>query len=216
MSNYHSNGENHYHHGDVKNACIEAAFQILNEKGFHNLNLRAVTKKVGVSHNAPYRYFKNKEELVVALIVKIYDEVIELLEEVGNNPTGDIEEDYFKIIKAYVSFVANNREKYRLMTCYMVDDVRLYPKLMNNVQRIFDLSYQVFGGYLNKIDMDYADSVKFVTFCLSTIRGYCNLLLENKLQILYPVIDTNDNNDELLRSISQALVRLAHIKNSAI
>lgn len=214
MSNHHSNGENHYHHGDVENACIEAAFQILNEKGFNNLNLRAVTKKVGISHNAPYRYFKNKEELVVALIVKIYDEVIDLLAEVGNKPTGNIEEDYFKIIKAYVSYVVNNRERYRLMTCYMVDDASLYPKLINNVQRIFDLSYQVFGGYLNKLDMSYVDSVKFVTFCLATIRGYCNLLLENKLQILYPTIDINDNSDELLRSITLDLVRLAHLKNS--
>lgn len=56
-----------YHHGDLRNALVEAAVQILSEKGGSGLSLREVARRAGVSHAAPYHHFADKEALIAAV-----------------------------------------------------------------------------------------------------------------------------------------------------
>ena len=55
-----------YHHGDLRNALILKALDVLDEKGVAGLSLREIARQTGVGHNAPYRHFKNKTELLEA------------------------------------------------------------------------------------------------------------------------------------------------------
>ena len=59
-----------YHHGDLRNALINSALLLLEEKGIDGLSIRDVAKQAGVSHTAPYRHFKNKTELLAILALK--------------------------------------------------------------------------------------------------------------------------------------------------
>ena len=52
-----------YHHGDLRVALIEAAIAALKTETMDTLSLRKLAKSIGVSHNAPYMHFKNKEAL---------------------------------------------------------------------------------------------------------------------------------------------------------
>jgi AcrR family transcriptional regulator len=56
-----------YHHGDLRNALIQAGLAILAEEGVHALTLRAVAGRAGVSQAAPYRHFTHKEALLAAI-----------------------------------------------------------------------------------------------------------------------------------------------------
>src|SRR5690606_29921161 len=56
-----------YHHGDLRNGLLDAARSILEEEDLSQLTLRAVARKAGVSHAAPYRHFPNHEALLVEL-----------------------------------------------------------------------------------------------------------------------------------------------------
>lgn len=56
-----------YHHGDTRNALIAAAVATLQTEGIEALSLRKLAKQIGVSHNAPYMHFKDKEGLLVAV-----------------------------------------------------------------------------------------------------------------------------------------------------
>ncbi len=58
-----------YHHGDLRKELLCAAREVLEECNIATLSLRAVAKKVGVSHTAPYRHFKDKEELLAGIAV---------------------------------------------------------------------------------------------------------------------------------------------------
>ena len=62
--------ERPYHHGDLRNGLLDAARAILEESSLSALTLRAVARKAGVSHAAPYRHFPNHEALLVELGVE--------------------------------------------------------------------------------------------------------------------------------------------------
>lgn len=56
-----------YHHGDLRQALIDAAVDLLRERGAEALTLRAVARAAGVSQTAPYRHFKDRRALVGAV-----------------------------------------------------------------------------------------------------------------------------------------------------
>src|SRR5205807_8179507 len=59
--------ERPYHHGDLPRAVVAAALEILSETQSHEFSLRELARRAGVSHNAPYKHFADKRELLAAV-----------------------------------------------------------------------------------------------------------------------------------------------------
>ena len=56
-----------YHHGDLRRALVEEALVLLAESGDGGFSLRELARRVGVTANASYRHFANKDALLQAL-----------------------------------------------------------------------------------------------------------------------------------------------------
>jgi AcrR family transcriptional regulator len=56
-----------YHHGDLRNALIDAAVAAARQHGPAAVQLRDIARKVGVSHNAGYRHFASQGDLLTAV-----------------------------------------------------------------------------------------------------------------------------------------------------
>src|SRR5258706_5962294 len=56
-----------YHHGALRDSVLRAAGNILEKQGLGGLTVRAVARRIGVSHNAPSRHFADRETLLAAL-----------------------------------------------------------------------------------------------------------------------------------------------------
>jgi AcrR family transcriptional regulator len=56
-----------YHHGHLRDALIEAGFELARTGGPNAVLLRAASRQAGVSHNAAYRHFANQEDLLAAV-----------------------------------------------------------------------------------------------------------------------------------------------------
>ncbi len=53
-----------YHHGNLRQALVDAAVAIIGEEGAAGFQLRAVARRAGVSPAAPYRHFRDKADLL--------------------------------------------------------------------------------------------------------------------------------------------------------
>jgi AcrR family transcriptional regulator len=62
-----------YHHGDLRDALIQAAQAILETEGSAALSLRAVARRAGVSPAAPYHHFPDKQALLDAVAERGFD-----------------------------------------------------------------------------------------------------------------------------------------------
>jgi AcrR family transcriptional regulator len=56
-----------YHHGDLHRAIVNAALEVLSETQSTEFSLRELARRAGVSHNAPYKHFGDKRELLTAV-----------------------------------------------------------------------------------------------------------------------------------------------------
>jgi AcrR family transcriptional regulator len=117
-----------YHHGDLRNALLSAARSILEEDTLSELSLRAVARRAGVSHAAPYRHFPNHEALLAELAMEGFGELRDEIKLAANSP--DVEADRIaKIGAAYMRFVARRPALASLMFGPQLPNRDSFPKL---------------------------------------------------------------------------------------
>ena len=56
-----------YHHGDLRNALIVAAAELIEERGSLDFSMAEAARRAGVSCAAPYRHFRDKDDLLQAV-----------------------------------------------------------------------------------------------------------------------------------------------------
>lgn len=60
-------GRRGYHHGNLREALIEAALKLINEHGTEGVTLSEAARMAGVSPAAPYRHFRDRATLMGAV-----------------------------------------------------------------------------------------------------------------------------------------------------
>lgn len=103
-----------YHHGDLRRALVGAAVTLMTDEQNWNFSLREVARKAGVSHNAPYNHFADKQELLAEVAAVGFAELRARMEGAGRAS----ENPKTALIKAgvtYVEFGLENPARYRLM-----------------------------------------------------------------------------------------------------
>ncbi|AEF37711.1 transcriptional regulator [Mycolicibacter sinensis] len=64
-----------YHHGDLCAALIDAGLQLTRTGGPEALTVREATRRAGVSPNAAYRHFADRDALLAAVAMAIHDKM---------------------------------------------------------------------------------------------------------------------------------------------
>src|SRR6266702_8384163 len=118
-----------YHHGDLRNALIEAGLELLSEGGASALDLRKVARKAGVSHAAPYRHFADKQSLIAAINEEGFHRLAEQIQSTLREVTGDAVEQLFGIARAYVHFAQENPWLMREMFSGLTIEREAFPGL---------------------------------------------------------------------------------------
>ena len=70
-----------YHHGNLRESLLSAAVVLIGEVGPSGFNMREVARRAGVSHNAPYRHFRDKGELLAEVAAQGFRELNAAMQE---------------------------------------------------------------------------------------------------------------------------------------
>lgn len=103
-----------YHHGNLRQALIDAGIKIINESGEDALSLRKAAAACKVSHAAPYAHFKDKEDLLDAIKNSVTDKFTGELEAAVKD-AGSADEALIAMGRAYISFFSRNPDYYMFL-----------------------------------------------------------------------------------------------------
>lgn len=155
-----------YHHGNLRTALLDAAGEILEQQGLEALSLREAARRAGVSHNAPYRHFANREALLAALAAEGFAELGGALGRAGGPEAG----------ASYVSFALHHPQRFRLMFGGVVS-TDAHPELREQAARAFDGLQRSFSGTGPPERAAHAAAAAW-----SLVHGLAELLLNGHLR----------------------------------
>lgn len=104
-----------YHHGDLRQALIEAARQLIVSRGEQDFSLAEACRLAGVSTAAPYRHFRNKEDILGNVVAQAFDAMTERMATAArSHPAGSVER-IVAIERLYLAFASEERALFQLM-----------------------------------------------------------------------------------------------------
>jgi AcrR family transcriptional regulator len=124
------------HELDLKEACIQAAREVIAEQGTEGLSLRDVARKLGVSHQAPYRHYPSRDHLLAAIMQRCFEDFANHLDQASQTHTSDA---LLGMGEAYMRYAAQHPLEYRLMFGTPWPEPAAHPELVRHAVHAFDL-----------------------------------------------------------------------------
>jgi len=106
--------KNSYHHGNLKEAILNEALNLLNSKNFDELSFRLIARNIGVVSSAPYNHFKDKKHLIKEIVSFGEKKLLDIIFN-EKNKSEIPSEQLLLVAKAYLSFSIKERPLFNLM-----------------------------------------------------------------------------------------------------
>jgi AcrR family transcriptional regulator len=98
---------------ELRDACIVAAQEVIAERGIENLSLRDVARKLGVSHQAPYKHYPSRDHLLAEVMRRCFQRFAAHLD--ARQRFDDPAQDLESLGVQYLSYAQEHPLEYRLM-----------------------------------------------------------------------------------------------------
>ncbi len=110
-----SGPERGYHHGNLKEALVRAALALIAEKGPAGFTFADAARWAGVSPAAPYRHYRDREELLADVARRGFDEFAQRLSSAWDDGKPDPQAAFDRLGKAYLAFARTEPSFYSAM-----------------------------------------------------------------------------------------------------
>ena len=104
-----------YHHGDLRRALMDAAITLAEKEGIDSVTMSKVAAESGVSSGAPYRHFKDRQELLRACCLRAVEKLAARLEKAASSADDPLE-GFRRTGVEYVRFAVEDPVSFRLVS----------------------------------------------------------------------------------------------------
>ena len=129
-------GRRGYHHGNLKEALIRAALDLIAEKGASGFTFADAARYAGVSPAAPYRHFRDRDDLMADVARRGFAQFEADLRRAWNDGRPDVLTAFENVGKAYLAFARTEPASYSAMFESGVP-LDAYPDLLQAGERAF-------------------------------------------------------------------------------
>ena len=191
-----------YHHGDLRNALIQAGLDLLAEGGVQELDLRKVARRAGVSHAAPYRHFADKQALIAAINEEgfhlLAERIRSTLREVSDEPV----EQLLGVALAYVRFAKENPWLMREMFSGLTIERETFESLHTASKSVYRLYAEVIRRGQESGKIVDGDPTALAGVLWSVLHGLAMLIIENQMR---PYADGPEGTERVTRYTIEVL-----------
>ena len=107
--------ERGYHHGNLKEALLQAALGLIAEKGAAGFTFADAARMAGVSPAAPYRHFRDRDELLSSIAQRGFEQFEAVLTNAWDDGRPDTVTAFERVGKAYLAFAREEPAFYSAM-----------------------------------------------------------------------------------------------------
>jgi AcrR family transcriptional regulator len=164
---------------NLRQKVLAASLALIEEGGLDRLSMREVARKSGVSHQAPYYYFGDREAILAAIAGEGFSMLgqscVRAIARTGSEPAKALE----TIGRAYVEFALRHPAYFQAM--FRADAVPLdrYPDARKHEDEAFGILVEEIGKLFG--DQSPAVRLTISIACWAMVHGLATLILEGTL-----------------------------------
>ncbi|MBV8843232.1 MAG: TetR/AcrR family transcriptional regulator, partial [Bryobacterales bacterium] len=179
---------------DSRERVLKAAVELMNREGLAALSMREVARRAGLSHQAPYHYFENREAVLAAIVEEGFKNFNAALQSAsGRNATDRL----IAAGRIYVDFALSHPAHFHLMFRPEIVDLEKYPSAQAEASRGFGILQSLIDGLVKEkfLPARLAKGMTILTW--SFVQGLSELLLEGPLAKMADTVDSFKSDDQV-------------------
>ncbi len=157
----------------TKERLIIAAIDEIQQRGIVDFSIRNIAKKCHVSSGAPYKHFKSKNDIILAVIDYINGQWYRRQDEIMKNSPDDIVEQLLNISTGYIVFLHEHPE---FQTILMMNDNTIDSDHRSAKAKISRLSQELVTKYCTMVNMNKDDEIRKTYVVRALIFGAAIML----------------------------------------
>ena len=164
---------------DLRQKVLDASLSLIEEGGLGRLSMREVARKAGVSHQAPYHYFGDREAILAGIATEGFGMLQQELSLSLNKQAASQKSAIETAARTYVDFALRHPGYFRVMFRSDAVPIESYPEALYNADAAFGMLAQT-------IDRSFASEPpearrRLVLVCWGFMHGLATLLLDGPL-----------------------------------
>lgn len=195
--------------GDVRGRVLHAAVQLIDEGGLDRLSMREVARVAGVSHQAPYHYFADREAILAAIAEAGFQTLGQRLQAVQEGVEPPAERLGY-VARAYIEFGLDHPALFRVMFRKDVVDTDRFPECRVQGDLAFDVPSRVVADAIAAGLPPEPSPISLVVAFWSFAHGLTCLLLDGPLMKKIP--DAAADREQLVSDAVLAIQRLVEAR----
>jgi AcrR family transcriptional regulator len=163
---------------NLRRTILDASLGLIASEGLEGFSMREVARRAGVSHQAPYHHFPDRESIMAAIVAegftRLRDDSLAALDGVSD-PFARLS----AIGRAYLNFALNNPAHFKLM--FRSEHVR--EDRHDEAAACAKGAFEVLANVAEEVaSVSRHEARSVILTAWSTVHGLATLMLEGKLE----------------------------------
>ena len=167
---------------NLRENCVQEALAIIEEEGVEQLSLRDVARRLGVSHQAPYKHFPSRDHLLAEIVSRAFIAFARHLD--SRHRSENPHEDLAAMGRAYLDYAREHPLQYWLMFGTPLPDPGLHPEMMRSAQHAFSLLRDCLKRMFADGQTGLGNVELNALFVWSTMHGLASILQTSAIDTL--------------------------------
>ena len=169
-----------YHHGNLRHALLDAAIRLIAEVGPAGFTLREVARRAGVSHNAPYRHFRDRDDLMAAVAAQGFRELTKAMVR-GAEGLAPARDRLKQAGLAYVRYALRRPQHFTVMFDAPSFTDTEHPDSAEAGERAFGTLVNFVEACQKEGTLSSVDTLQLALLAWSTVHGIAKLAIAGRL-----------------------------------
>ena len=169
-----------YHHGNLRESLLETGIRLIAEVGPVGFTLREVARRAGVSHNAPYRHFRDRDDLMAAIGTQGFRELTQSMRRASAD-----QPDSLAALKsagiAYITFALRRPQHFTVMFDAPEAAGSNHPDLAAAGKEAFDTLLSLVTRCQEETRLPAGDSQAYALLAWTMVHGIAKLAITRRL-----------------------------------
>jgi AcrR family transcriptional regulator len=182
---------------------VQASTELIEEQGLSALSMREVARRAGVSHQAPYYYFADREAIIGAIAEQGFRIMREYVQRSAPEPGGAPHDAIMAAGRAYLEFALAHRAHFRVMFRPELVSPERHPNVRGEGIHACDTFYRIVSSAVAAgLPADPSVDALFL-LCWSVVHGLACLVLDGPLDVVMPDVDRQTQLRDVLATFAR-------------
>ena len=165
----------------LREEILDVSKELLLKHGFSKMSMRKIAKKANVTATSIYLYFKNKDDLLLALVEESIANLNKVLRSTLDESVSPVEQ-LESMADAYVNFALQNPQEYEIIYMVRPEEMPKYPKeKFQQVRQIYELLAGIIKRGKEQQLFDVEDPLVSAYTLWAQIHGVVSVILGKRL-----------------------------------